>query len=535
MGKTADPVAHVRRFVELHLPAIQAPGVAIGLTSRDDPLGVVTVGHANLPAREPVRPENRFQIGSISKSFTAIAVLQEHEAGRLDLHAPVTEYLPWFEVRSPSGPITLHHLLTHTAGLPTGRDFTGEGLHELWALRESEVGFAPGTRFHYSNAGYKALGLVLEAIAGQPWWELVRERILEPLHMASTDPITTPEGRGQSATGHVPPFDDRPRHPSMGLVPAPWVESATADGTICSTAADMCAYIRMLLSGGNPVLSGPSFALLVQPAAEDPEAPGEVYGYGMKTTTMDGRTSIGHTGSTVGFSAWMEMDPAEGLGVIVLANADANRGPAARFALRTLSAWSGGEPLPDIPDPTPLDRVDGADDHAGTYRSEHGELKLVADAGRLLLAGHGEPVALVRQKGDAFVVAHPDFERFTLSFERDGIHVTRVTHGDRWWGNDRYAGPATFERPDGWKAVAGHWRSHNPWYSNFRILPRRGSLRFLWGWGEEDWELVPLSDGWFRVGAEEWSPRRIRFDTVIDGTATRAVLDAAPYYRTFTP
>ena len=115
------------------------------------------------------------------------------------------------------------------------------------------------------------------------------------------------------------------------------------------------------------------------------------------------------------------------------------------------------------------------------------------------------------------------------------MHVTRAMHGDRWWGNDRYAGPATFERPDGWKAVAGHWRSHNPWYSNFRILPRRGSLRFLWGWGEEDWELVPLSDGWFRVGAEEWSPRRIRFDTVIDGTATRAVLDAAPYYRTFTP
>lgn len=535
MGKTADPVAHVRRFVELHLPGIQAPGVAIGITSRDGPLEVVTVGHANLPARDLVRPEHRFQIGSISKSFTAIAVLQEHEAGRLDLHAPVTEYLPWFEVRSPSGPITIHHLLTHTAGLPTGRDFTGEGLHELWALRESEVGFAPGTRFHYSNAGYKALGLVLEAIAGQPWWELVRARILEPLHMASTDPITTPEGRGPSATGHVSPFDDRPRHPSDVLVPAPWVESATADGTICSTAEDMCAYIRMLLSGGYPVLSGPSFGLLVQPAAEDPEAPGEVYGYGMKTTTMNGRTSIGHTGSTVGFSAWMEMDPAEGVGVIVLANADANRGPVARFALRTLSAWSRGEPLPDIPDPAPLDRVDGAEDFAGTYRSEHGELTLIADAGRLLLANHDEPVPLVRQKGDAFVVAHPDFERFTLSFERDGIHVTRATHGDRWWGNDRYAGPATLERPDGWESVAGHWRSHNPWYSNFRILPRRGSLRFLWGWGEEDWELVPLPDGRFRVGAEEWSPRRIRFDTVIEDMATRAVLDGAPYYRTFTP
>src|SRR6266508_523324 len=535
MGKTADPVAHVRRFVERHLSTLQAPGIAIGLTSRDGSLGVITVGHANLPARQPVRPEHCFQIGSISKSFTAIAILQEHEAGRLDLHAPVTEYLPWFDVASPSAPVTLHHLLTHTAGLPTGQDFTGEGVHELWALRGSELGFAPGTRFHYSNAGYKALGLVLGAVTGQLWWELVRTRILEPLHMASTDPITTPEGKGRSATGHVPPFDDRPRHPSHGLVSAPWIESATADGTICSTAEDMCAYMRMLLRGGDPLLSGPSFARLIQPIAEDPEARGEVYGYGMKTMTVDGRTSIGHTGSTVGFSAWMEVDPDEGVGVIILANANANRGPAARFALRTLSAWSRDEPLPDIPHPMPLDRVEGAEDYAGTYRSEYGELTLIADDGRLLLANHGEPAALVRQKGDTFVVAHPGFERFPLSFERDVTHVTHATHGDRWWGNDRYAGPVTFERPTGWEVVAGHWRSHNPWYSNFRILPRRGSLRFLWGWGDEDWELVPLPDGRFRVGTEEWSTRRIRCDTVIDGMATRAVLDGASYYRTFTP
>jgi len=291
----------------------------------------------------------------------------------------------------------------------------------------------------------------------------------------------------------------------------------------------------MLLSGGTPLLSEQSFSLLVQATMEDPDAPGELYGYGLKTTTVDGRRHIGHTGSTVGFSAWLETDPGDGVGVIVLKNADANREPAARFALRTLSAWSRREPLPDIPEPTPLERVDGAEDYAGTYRSEHGKLALVADGGRLLLADQGEPVALLRQKGDQFVTAHPEFERFPLSFEREGGDVTLVTHGDRWWGNDRYVGQAAFDRPNGWEAVAGHWRSHNPWYSNFRILPRRGSLRFLWGWGEEDWELVPLPDGRFRVGAEEWSPRRIRFDTVIEGMATRAVLDGAPYYRTFTP
>src|SRR4029450_2466507 len=112
-----------------------------------------------------------------------------------------------------------------------------------------------------------------------------------------------------------------------------------------------------------------------------------VPGYGRKTTTVDGRTSIGHTGSTVGFSAWMEMDPDEGVGVIVLANADANREPAARFALRTLSAWSRGEPLPDIPDPIPLEHVEGAEEYAGTYRSGQGELTVMALDGRLRRAG----------------------------------------------------------------------------------------------------------------------------------------------------
>lgn len=535
MVEMAGPVAHVRKFVERHFETIQAPGVAVGLTDRERCLGVITHGHADRAAGRPVVAEDLFQIGSISKSFTAVALLQEHEAGRLDLHAPVAEYLPWFEIGSPYEPITVHHLLTHTSGLPTGRDFTTEALHELWTLRDAEVGFDPGTRFHYSNAGYKALGLVLEAVAKRPWWEAVRERILEPLGMTATDPITTHETRLRSALGHVPPHDDRPWHPDHGLVTAPWVESATADGTICSTAEDMCAYVRMLLNGGRGVMSEASFALLTGRFIEDPEEPGEFYGYGLVTEDVGGHRWVGHAGSTVGFSAWMDMDVEDGVGVIVLANADSNREATVRFALTTLSARARGEPLPEIPERTPLDAVDRADEYAGTYRSEHGELDLGAADGRLLLRHGGEDMPLVRLKAGRFVVPHAGFELFPLSFERENGVVTRVTHGERWWANERYAGPTTFDHPAGRGAVIGHWRAHNPWYSNFRIVARRGALRFIWGWGEEDWELVPLSDGRFRLGAEKWSPRRIRFDSVIGGKATRALLDCAPYYRTFTP
>ncbi len=69
--------------------------------------------------------------------------------------------------------------------------------------------------------------------------------------------------------------------------------------------------------------------------------------------------------------------------------------------------------------------------------------------------------------------------------------------------------------------MIGHWRAHNPWYPNFRIVARRSALHLIWGWGDEEWELVPLPAGGYRVGAEEWSPGRISFDTVVDGAVTR--------------
>jgi D-alanyl-D-alanine carboxypeptidase len=533
LARTADPVAHVGRYVERHLERMHAPGVAVGLTDREQLLGVVTRGFANLPAKQPVRREHLFQIGSISKSFTAIAVLQEHEAGRLELHAPVTTYLPWFDVSSPGHPVTVHHLLSHTSGLPTGHDFSTEGLPELLALREVGAGFAPGSRFHYSNAGYKALGLILEAVAGQPWWELARVRILEPLGMLATDPITAFETSRRSATGHWGPFDDRPWHPSHGLVTAPWIESSTADGTICSTAEDMCAYLRMLLAQGAPALSPESFGLLARRVVEDPDTPGEFYGYGLRSKDVGGHRRIGHTGSVVGFTAAMEIDVDDGVGVVALANANAERGELVRFALDTLAAAGRGDALPDIADPAPQDHVEGAEAYAGTFRSDDGELELVARGGLLLLSTDGGAVALFREEGDRFVVPHPAFELFPLTFERMEGRVTAVAHGERWWA---IAGTtASVAPPPDPEGATGHWRAHNPWYPNFRIVARRGALHLIWGWGEEDWELVPVPRGGYRVGGEDWSPGRISFDTAVDGVVTRAVFDGAPYYRTTTP
>ena len=139
-----EAFAALERTVEAARGPRNLPGIAIGLTDHERLLGVETYGLSDLASGAPVRAETLFQIGSISKSFTSLAVMREVEAGRIRLDAPVTEYVPWFEIGSRFEPITLHHLLCHTAGLIQGGESTTEGRSEVWKLRDLEVGCEPG-------------------------------------------------------------------------------------------------------------------------------------------------------------------------------------------------------------------------------------------------------------------------------------------------------------------------------------------------------------------------------------------------------
>ena len=133
--------------------AVHGARVALFLIDRDRLLCVATYGYADVAARTPVGPDMLFEIGSIGKGLTAIALLQQREAGRLDLDAPVPRYLPWFSVRTRHAPVTLHHLLSHTGGIIRGTDFAPDAHSEVWTARETETGGPPGERVHYSNLG----------------------------------------------------------------------------------------------------------------------------------------------------------------------------------------------------------------------------------------------------------------------------------------------------------------------------------------------------------------------------------------------
>lgn len=522
------------------------PGLALALTDRDRLLDVRTYGVADLAAKTPITPETLFEIGSIAKSFLAIILLQLAEAGAVDLQAPVARYLPWFAVRTAHAPITLHHLLTHTAGIIAGTDFAPDARAEVWALRETETGGPPGERFHYSNVGYKALGLVVAAITGQPYPRVLRERILDPLVMRATEPAITHAVRPRLAVGYRQAADDLPRRQDRPLAPATWLETDTADGSIASTPADLAVYLRLLLNRGQGpngrLLGAVGYDRLIQPAvATGPDAG---YGYGIVAATVDGRPRIGHSGGMVGYYAQMVGDLDGGFGAVCFVNGPGRPEAIARHALDLLVASCQGRPWPDFV-ALDADPPSGElDQYTGTFHGEHGTITVAGDAGRLwLVTTTGEEIPLSPAGQDAFAVLHPDFARFLLRFGRDDAGVAEAWHGGDWYAADRYPGPTTFDVPPAWHAYLGHYRSHNPWATNFRVVLRKGALWLCQpgaaadGFGEEE-RLVPLGDpgaGRFRVGEDEASPERIRFDTLLDGEALRATLSGGDYYRFFTP
>ena len=141
------------------------PGIAVAVTDRDRLLSFQSAGWADLGLRRPIDEGTLFELGSIGKTFTALLVLELAKGGVIDLEAPVPTYLPWFEVRSEYEPIAVRHLLTHSAGIIRGSDITADSRFDVWALRETETGFAPGERYYYSNVGFRVLGCALESDA----------------------------------------------------------------------------------------------------------------------------------------------------------------------------------------------------------------------------------------------------------------------------------------------------------------------------------------------------------------------------------
>src|SRR5687767_14270152 len=175
--------ARLDEFISRHMRETGAPGMTLALANRDGLIRASTYGYADTKAGLRVAPETMFEIGSVSKSFVGLVLMQLHDEGKLDFNKPVVEYLPWVKINSKFEAITTHHLLTHTAGLPGAPLLLDALLSELWTA------YAPGKKFLYSNTGYNILGFLIEAIDKRPFAESMRRRILAPLGMTASAPI----------------------------------------------------------------------------------------------------------------------------------------------------------------------------------------------------------------------------------------------------------------------------------------------------------------------------------------------------------
>lgn len=541
MADLQGALKRLNATIERKIHALNYPGLAIGITNRERLLFVGNYGLANRDAQQPVAPKTLFQIGSISKAFTCIVLLELQERGLLCIEDPVTKYLPWFEIQSEYAPITLRHLMSHTAGIITGIDETSSAFTEAWSLRRTHLTTPPGERFHYSNSGYKVLGLVLQTILDQPFAEILQQRLLTPLGMNASEPAITQSMRPRLAVGYDGYFDDRP-HPRGGfLAPVPWLESNTADGSISSTAEDMCRYLRILLNRGAGLLMPESFEQLIQPVIPTGDGlHGEHYGLGLFIQNIEGHFVIGHSGGMVGYLAHLLADLDAGLGIITMTNSPYSPETITHQAWEMLISAMDGLEDPEIPDVDPYS-VENIDDYVGQYFSGEKTFSLTGKGRRLYLEFEDEAVCLEPVTPDVFLVPHPEFELFLLYFRRnensesdEKAPITAAHHGSDVYLRNAVSISTNPEYLPEWRAYPGHYRSYNPWFSNFRVVQRRGKLILIEPKGSEE-PLYPIEQGLFRVGEDPHSPETIRFEAFIDGQAMFAYLSGGAYCRTFTP
>lgn len=263
-----------------------------------------------------------YRVASITKTFTAAAVMQLRDAGRIELDDRLGDHLS--DVRYADA--TIRRLLAHSSGMtaePTGpwwERVPGGSWDQLMAANPENQVFAPGRRHHYSNLGYALLGRLVEQVHTAPWWDVVTDRILRPLRLDHTTFEHPPDAA--IGTSRNPLTGELVREPSED-------EGAMAPaGQLWSTTDDLLRWVDVLAAGHPEVLSADTAAEMRTVQAADPETQHRGgYGLGVRLHWSPFGTVVGHTGSLPGFMAGMFADPVSRVGAVVLTNATTGLDP----------------------------------------------------------------------------------------------------------------------------------------------------------------------------------------------------------------
>jgi CubicO group peptidase (beta-lactamase class C family) len=374
----------LQSFLFQRMSASGIPGLSIAIV-RDGELAYERgLGFRDIGLGLPSTPQTIYCIGSVTKSFTALAVMQLHEKGKLSIEDPVEEYIS-FKGRPFGEPILIKHLLSHTSGLPwlgyaetTLTQTTGmssrwlpiSSPQDLLIFMEGAEDWAlsrPGQRHAYLNEGYILLGMIIEKASGTRYGDYVKEQILNPLCMERSTfyeedvkkevDVATPYITGRN--GEKTPT----KYPYGEMI---------SDGGLMSSASDMVNFVKMMLSEGlfedRRILSSESVRNMMEPKIQTVEEPIEgvgrrYYGYGLRIkTNFFGRDLIQHSGSVYGSSAYIGLIPREKLGVVVLANGGYFLEDVGEYALALVL----GEDISETPASRRARLLDGL---TGTYKT----------------------------------------------------------------------------------------------------------------------------------------------------------------------
>ena len=322
----APDLTRIDAYVSEQMQADHIPGVALGLVHNDQIVHLRGFGEASQSGRA-VTPQTPFILASVSKSFTALAIMQLVEGGKVKLDAPVQRYLPWFRVADPvaSARITLRHLLYHTSGIPSSACSTEQVTMTLEQFVRSlgtvVLERAVGSHYNYCSANYDVLGLIVQTVSGQSYASYVQQHIFAPLQMHDSFASEQEARHDGLAQGYrwlfgVPvPFD---LYEAFN-VPA---------GFLVSSAGDMTHYLVAQMNGGRfgsaTVLSPAGIATMHAPGVAITEGSdtGSSYGMGWNNGTLAGIPAIWHDGAEPNVSTRLLIEPQTHWGAVLLVNAN---------------------------------------------------------------------------------------------------------------------------------------------------------------------------------------------------------------------
>jgi len=381
-------VARLESFVLSKMSSTRIPGLSLAIVKDGRVVYSRGFGFRDVERGLAATPRTVYGIGSVTKSFTAIAVLKLVEEGRLSLDDEVSKYVP-LKLEARGKPVRVHHLLTHSSGIPAlayaEAFIRGQlGLDGPWlpvATAEDVISFMsdyadwvhaePGTRFFYLNEGYVLLGYIVSKVSGMRYEDFVRRYILKPLGMSRTyfeeaEVSADPD----VATPYVVDKEGR-------YVRSRFPYGITADGGLLSNCEDMARYVSMLIGRGEldgvRVLGREYVEMMERKYVDVPSGMfgDEGYGYGLTVTERFlGRKLVRHSGSVLVYTAFMGYLPDDRVGVVVLANASGY--PPSLIGMYALALALGRDPYEAVPylryEET-LEKLQGTyETYKGTYR-----------------------------------------------------------------------------------------------------------------------------------------------------------------------